>query len=575
MQILNAAQQDLVNRERTTLLNLHEVLESTGLTPQDSRLLHEALARMEDLFLLVIVGEFNSGKSAFINALLGQKLLREGVTPTTTSVDILRYGPEGGEQVLEKNVRVLTAPVDLLKDISIVDTPGTNAVLREHEQITTHFVPNSDMVLFVTSVDRPFTESERSFLEAVRDWGKKLIIIINKADLIQDEDNRQEILSFVRDNARALLGTTPGVFFLSARQALRAKLGEPALWAGSGFEVLESHLTTTLDETERLRLKLLNPLGVAERLCSTTRRHVEERRALLAEDVETIDAIDGQLGLYKDDMLRDFEFRMAEIEKVLLEMEQRGQVFFEDTLRISRVLDLLKRKQIQQEFEHAVIADVPQKIERKVNDLIDWMVDRDFHQWQTVMDHLRRRKHEHGDRLLGDPGAASYTYTRERLIEAVGKEAAKVVDSYDRTQEAMEIANGAQEAVAATAALEVGAVGLGTLVAVLATTMAADVTGILIASLMAVLGLFVIPGKRRQANREMSEKIAALRGQLAGSLRGQFTGEMQHGVERIQHAISPYTRFVRAENQKLGECALGLEEIQRQVDVLKAEVERL
>jgi predicted GTPase len=74
-------------------------------------------------------------------------------------------------------------PVEWLRDINIVDTPGTNAVIRKHEQITSEFVPRADLILFVTSADRPFTESERQFIERIRDWGKKVVFVVNKIDI--------------------------------------------------------------------------------------------------------------------------------------------------------------------------------------------------------------------------------------------------------------------------------------------------------------------------------------------------------------------------------------------------------
>ena len=79
--------------------------------------------------------------------------------------------------VVNEQQHIVTLPVDWLSEISIVDTPGTNAIIRSHELITTQFVPRSDLVLFLTSADRPFTESERLFLERIRDWGKKIVII--------------------------------------------------------------------------------------------------------------------------------------------------------------------------------------------------------------------------------------------------------------------------------------------------------------------------------------------------------------------------------------------------------------
>ena len=109
---------------------------------------------------------------------------------------------------------------------------------------------------------------------------------------------------------------------------------------------------------------------------------------------------------------------------------------------------------------------------------------------------------------MGETGIGSFNYDRDRLIDAVGRQAQRVVETYDRSIEAQAIARGAQEAVAASAVLEVGAVGLGAIIATLATTMAADVTGVLLASLLAALGLFIIPARRRIAKNEMREKIA-------------------------------------------------------------------
>ena len=132
----------------------------------------------------MIAGEFNSGKSSFINALLGERVLPEGVTPTTDRINLLRHGPEVTEHAVEAFLLERTHPAELLRELSVVDTPGTNAVIRRHEELTRDFVPRADLVLFVTSADRPFSESEREFLERIRDWGKKIVFIVNKIDIL-------------------------------------------------------------------------------------------------------------------------------------------------------------------------------------------------------------------------------------------------------------------------------------------------------------------------------------------------------------------------------------------------------
>src|SRR5512135_1910862 len=143
MHILNEQQEILLKDERRLLNDLRVALVQTGTDPADQETLADSIQQLEEIFLLVIVGEFNAGKSAFINALLGQKLLKEGVTPTTTQINLLHYGQNLDRQMANSSLHILTLPAPLLEEISIVDTPGTNAVIREHEQITSEFVPRS------------------------------------------------------------------------------------------------------------------------------------------------------------------------------------------------------------------------------------------------------------------------------------------------------------------------------------------------------------------------------------------------------------------------------------------------
>jgi small GTP-binding protein len=575
MHILNKQQEALLNDERQLLNDLRVALVQFGAVREDQDTLAESIQQLDELFLLVVVGEFNAGKSAFINALLGQKLLKEGVTPTTTQINLLRFGENQERTVIDEHQHILTLPAELLIEISIVDTPGTNAIIREHEAITSQFVPRSDLVLFITSADRPFTESERIFLERIRDWGKKVVIVLNKTDLFQSQEELEQVQTFIAQNARSLLGITPEIFPVSARLALRAKQGEPALWDDSCFEPLERFIQDTLDEAGRLRLKFLNPLGVAAHLVERYTGVANSRLDLLQEDFTTLSDVEAQLDLYKEDMQRDFDFRLADIENVLFEMEQRGDEYFDETFRLARVFDLFSKERIQREFELKVVADVPQRIEHKVNELIDWLVEADLRQWQAVNEHLADRRRQHQDRIVGDPGVGSFHFDRERLIEGVGRESLRVVETYDRVREAQAIADGAQAAVAAAAAMEVGAIGLGTLVTVLATTAAADITGVLLASAIAALGLFVIPARRRMARSEMHAKVAELRTKLVDSLGTQFQHEIERSLNKIQAAISPYTRFVRAERGKLEQMQSELGQIKDNLDRLRARVEDL
>ena len=575
MGILKKEQEALLKEERRIMSDLQTALVKFDIESEDGESLRNSIQHLDELFLLVVVGEFNSGKSAVVNALLGQKMLEEGVLPTTTQIHQIRYGKTPEKSILGDGQVVLTYPIEFLSDITIVDTPGTNAVIRKHEAITSHFVPRSDLVLFVISADRTFTESERVFLERIREWSKKVIFVINKIDILESDQEIAQVESYVRENAHILLGKVPTVFPVSARGALRAKQGESGLWEKSRFASLEEYIHITLDEGSRLVLKLLNPLGVGSHLVDKYLKIVDSRMVSLKTDFDLLADVEAQLAVYKEDMHHNFSFRMGDIENILFGMEKRGQVFFDDTFRIGRVFDLVSKARIQQEFERQVVADAPQRIEGKVTDLIDWMVEFDLRQWQAVTEHLAGRRREHKDRIMGDMGSGSFQYDRDRLIEAVAREARRVVNSYDKSEEARAIADNARLAVAASAALGAGALGLGALVTALATTAVADVTGVIMAGVIATIGLFVIPAKRREGKAKLMEKIAGIRAQLIKTLHGQFEREINHSIERIQEAIAPYTRFIRAEREKMREMDRTCEQLKLEINQLRGKLENI
>jgi hypothetical protein len=278
---------------------------------------------------------------------------------------------------------------------------------------------------------------------------------------------------------------------------------------------------------------------------------VDGRLDLLQEDLKLLDDVERQHAVHRDDMDRQFALRMAAIENVLLQLEQRGHAYFDEMLRLGRVFDLLNTARVREGFQKEVVADAPLQVERGVSDLIDWMVGADLRQWQQVTLHLAQRRQQYRDRIVGDPEVAAFHLERARLIESVGGEAQRLVDGFDRQREAAALAEGARNAVAAAAAIGAGALGLGAIVTLAATTAAADVTGILLAGAMATLGLFVIPARRRQAKAQLRTKVTTLRETLATALRDQVQREMARGRERLTEGIAPYSRFVRAEQQAL------------------------
>jgi small GTP-binding protein len=574
---LSDREQDLRAREQELLGRLAAALEGFGadVQPADLQRFKEATEQLAGLFLLVIAGEFNSGKSSFINALLGERVLPEGVTPTTDRINLLRHGPEITERPLEAYLLERTHPAELLRELNVVDTPGTNAVIRRHEELTRDFIPRADLVLFVTSADRPFSESEREFLERIREWGKKILFIVNKIDILAGPAEQAEVIAYVRDNAAALLGDAPQVFPVSARQAAQARSqGAAELWEQSGFDAVEEYLLRTLDQEERIRLKLLNPLNVGLRLSTRYKEAAFERLKLLSQDLEALQSIDAQLALFHQEMLRDFEPRLSRLELLLNEMEGRGQRFFEETVRLSRIRSLLDSEGIKRAFEREVVGDTPQQLEAEVGRLIDWIVERNLKVWQDVSQFVdRRRLSLHQEGMLGEV-PTTFSYNRQALLESVGRVSREVVGGYDREREARTIADEVQGAFATTALAEAGAIGLGTLVVTVVTGAAADVTGILLATALAVGGFYVLPRKRRQAQREFRRRVEQLRSQLRDGLTRQVHHEVTQSTDRVNEAVAPYRRFVHSQQQRLNEARGELVATEDALLRLRGEIER-
>ena len=166
------------------------------------------------------------------------------------------------------------------------------------------------------------------------------------------------------------------------------------------------------------------------------------------------------------------------------------------------------------------------------------------------MSYLQRRRAQNLDHLVGEGFGPRETRRRE-LIDTVGKSVQTIVDTYNRNQEARELAATVETAVAQTALLEAGAVGLGTIVSIAVLSSSMDITGLLAAGTLAILGFFVIPFKRKQAKDNFKAKMLALRTKLLSALTTQFNDESESVIARLKDGVAPYTRYVRSERERL------------------------
>ena len=546
--VLTPAQRAVVSSQRELLTDLRGHLTTLEATPDDVKIVSDSLHQLDEMFMVCVVGEFNAGKSSLINALIGERCLKEGVTPTTSQVCVLRFeedadGSGSGGVVEASTLDEVTAaashreedepppqqqqqqreadteaavehddaashandsealsppvedggdptadvvatrrlPVPWLSDAVIVDTPGTNAIVEGHTQLTEEIIPRCDLVLFVTSADRPFSESERDFLQRIWQWRKKVVVVLNKVDLFESPAELAEVESFVLDNATKLLGETPQLFGVSTRRAFRSKQqqqqqrGDVATKEGTAtittvkdgdrFEALEAFLVETLSTNERVELKLRNPLGVAKRVVETFEKIAETRSGVLREDVETLSIIDDQLAMYAADMRREVELQRHGIEMVLTRMVERCDEFLETKLQLRNIPSLAwSPRGLQAEFENVVIGKTNDNLQMQVRELAEWTVSKGTQQAHDTVDFLRRRcaTKIDADDMVGQIDTRFHA-SRGTLLHELDAATRDVVKDFDSAHEAQRVSDGVQQSIFQTAALEFGAAGVGAL----------------------------------------------------------------------------------------------------------------
>ena len=563
-------QKEITQQVRDILTELLACASTANLPAEQIDMLKETLQALEDSFLVVVVGEFNAGKSSFINALLNTDKLEEGVTPTTAQINLIRYGEAESSTAIESWGQLVKLPNELLKSVSFVDTPGTNAIITEHEVLTRWFLPRADMVLFVSSADRPFSESENKFLQSIRDWGKKTVLILNKIDFLQTEDEKNQVLDFVRTNAESALKIEIPVIPVSSRMAKRARSEmSHELWKESGFEALEQFIQDKMDEKARFTMKMLSALGIASKVEAETTSRVQSELQFYNEDLKLTETIRKEVDLYRNDMFKEIDRSMREIHAIFSEIKIRGHQYFEDLFVVKNIPNILKKDKNRVMFQENVLQDMPTEVERKTTEMVESLSSQQQRMVQLVRNQIENRKSQFPAAGLPKEVMDERSELMKRMQNSIDSILKKIESDI-----AMDIGmKHAQSAVTAGLAIEVSAIGIGAAITTIATTVAADLLGIVAAFWVGVAGFLVLPYYKKKAQKEFDEKIGEIEEKLIDSLRNEFKQEVEDQISQINEATRPFERFVEASIESGQKQMTILDENREKINTLRTALE--
>ncbi|MCA9889191.1 MAG: dynamin family protein [Anaerolineae bacterium] len=374
----------------------------------------------EMFFMVAVIGEFNAGKSTFINAILGDRLLPTGITPTTEYIELIRYNeqPQRVPVVREDGLREWAHPNTGAEGVAIVDTPGTGSVFARHEKIAKDFLHRSDLVIFVISAKRAFAETERMYLELAKNYGKKIILVINQIDLL-DEGQQQEVRRFIDNQVKQLLNLDPLIFMVSAKNALEVAESEPnSTGDAHGLAAVRAHLRGLYHESPPARQKLISQLDTALQLVRKYKTESQQHSDVVNLDVIKVRDVEREL----EQQSMGLEARMRDagenIRDVLEGVRRRGLTFIEANLNIRRIGRGINREELQAEFDEAVIGRSLQDINDNARDYVNAVIDQSRLYWRGVIDRLNKLQ-DLMEQEVGGLDTAIYSEQRESLQQAI------------------------------------------------------------------------------------------------------------------------------------------------------------
>ena len=434
---------------------------------------------------------------------------------------------------------------------------------RREEELTERFVPRADLVLFLTSLLRPYSSSEHDFLSKIRAWGKKVVLVISHADLQRTEGQIERAREYVLEQVQRGLDHEPEIFAVSGAEVLDHRERGTPLSPENEYPRLEVWMQETLATRERVRLKLQAPLDTMETILVRQSEALAERRRLIEGDRTAMTGILEDVDSYERRMAEEVGRYQSAIENVVLKLERRGHRFLDDTVRLGNLLRLRNSDLMENRFRNDVVGDTAERIEEEVHALIDWLVRENLAAWdraQVALEERRAALHEAASRTRFIPRET--VYNREQIFKNLAVPVRQYLDKFDARSEADRVVSAVNDSIARTFGVEVVVLGIGAVLTAALTSLTIDFTGAIGGTILVLTGLFILPHRRTRLKRELSTKVETLKEELTESVGRSFLAEVRQYAERLREAFLPELEAARARADSAAEASKRLEALE-------------
>ncbi len=566
-------------REHSLITDLLEVLPKINDLPEDyAGQARDALFHTDHPFLMVFVGPFSSGKTSIINALLGVRNFMEvGPVPTTDRISILRWGEDALRMESGGEADAVFHPSPLLKKVSFVDTPGLESVFQRHEDTTRRFLHRSDVVMLVMLSTQAMTASNVAYIQKLRDYGKKIIILINQADLLSPEE-RETVRDYVLDQSMSKLGFKPQVWMISAKVGMQAieagaeGVPEPDLWAQSGLANVSEYIEKQLSDVDRVRQKLQTPLQIMQSVSTGALRALSSNQAVIDQYQSINNNIEEQLAAHKREQDKNVRDITLEVGAHFDEAAKRGGEAIREVFRFSQGFNAMGRglmeltglarlfrrqdnqpSYVRRAFEKHKVFEPIGLLPGTVDKLGPRIEGRDV---QDIDDLVKYGQRELGklpptirERVIGMV-QAPVQYDR-RALQDMRTELERLEDAA-RVLETEKIGQTARNTLIYFALFELLVIVFG--VAVLASGLSESQGQLLIVLIFLILGLGMaglafMPLAGRFIDTRYANQLGKVRSQYVERITKAADKQIEYGMRLRRDAIAPLSRLVEAQTK--------------------------
>ncbi len=538
----------------TALFTLLTLANDSHAAPELLRTLQDLQSGLKEPFLFVVAGEVKAGKSSLLNALFGKDFCRVDVLPATDRVNVFKYGEQAHDVSVSPSLIERYQPISFLRDFNIVDTPGTNTIVSDHQTITEQFVPQADLIIFVFSVVNPWGASAWQFLELLQKrWLKNVIFVLQQQDL-REETEVQAVIQHLRQTAMTRFGQSFPIFPVSAKKAFMSKtsgVDKERLWEESKFGPLEDYINETVGTGEARRTKLKSVAQTAQVVLKDLSEQARSSQKIIAADREQLTRLSATVVQMRKHTDLQVEGFLRGIDTAYARMQREGEKELSDHLQFGVLFKQVfgRDAKWQAEFQRGVEEKLRAAITKQMEHVLGLLESELKGVWTQLHEKLQLNFGDEARRQLG-PGITEFTEQRKRLLERI--DLTLIENMADPAIERL-LRDMFTETVGwARLPIGAGVVGGGILAAValhVAAAAVVDITGTL-AVVTAAVGIVGVVGKRRRVLERYREQMAAKEVELTQAIGDLIRQAIDVFYQKLSQVYKPLEVFCNVQEER-------------------------